>query len=151
MVYPLLHTGYAIKFTQSRQIWVAVYQCKQLARTRLKSRVICKLVEGWLWDERRGKWVCILDNVDDQLLCSGPAPGKGNETRGPTNANKRLDKAPIRISRNISIIIMSRARETALEMADHAGLIEVKPMERAEALELLQRKLEQPRESQESQ
>ena len=36
-------------------------------------------------------------------------------------------------------------------MVDHKDLIEVKPMERSEALELLQRKLEQPRQSQESQ
>lgn len=112
---------------------------------------IFKLVEDWLWDEKRGKWVSILDNVDDQLLCSVPAPGKRDLTRGPTNASTKPLLECVPRSRNISIIIMSRTRETALEMADHTGLIEVKPMERAEALELLQRKPEQPLESQESQ
>jgi hypothetical protein len=38
-----------------------------------------------------------------------------------------------------------------LKIADHKDLIEVKPMEESEALELLQRKLDQPRESDESQ
>ncbi|CAG8357010.1 unnamed protein product, partial [Penicillium salamii] len=53
-------------------------------------------------------------------------------------------------SRNGSIIITSRTREVALKMVHHSDLIEVKPMEKFEALELLHRKLEQPGESQES-
>ncbi|KAJ6013114.1 hypothetical protein N7522_003469 [Penicillium canescens] len=112
---------------------------------------IFKLVENWLRDDKIGKWICILDNVDDdQLLCSVPVAGKGNSIRGPTDASKKPLLQYVPRSRNGSIIITSRTREAALKIVDHKGLIEVKPMERSEALELLKRKLEQPKESQES-
>ncbi|KAJ5288302.1 hypothetical protein N7508_011077 [Penicillium antarcticum] len=113
---------------------------------------IFKLVENWLRDEKIGNWVCILDNVDDdQLLCSIPVAGKRDPLRGPTNASAKPLLAYIPTSQTGSIIITSRTREVALKIVDHKGIVEVKPMEKSEALELLQRKLEQPGESQESQ
>jgi ribosomal protein L14E/L6E/L27E len=113
---------------------------------------IFKLVEIWLRDEKTGKWVCILDNIDDdRLLCSVPVASKGDPTRGPTNASTKPLLGYVPRSRNGSVIITSRTREAALKIVDHKGLIEVKPLERSEALELLQRRLEQPMESQESQ
>ncbi|CAG8215912.1 unnamed protein product [Penicillium olsonii] len=112
---------------------------------------IFKLVENWLRDEKIGKWVRILDNIDDdQLLCSVPVAGKGDMMRGSTNASTKPLLEYIPRSQNRSIIITSRTREVALKMVHHSDLIEVKPMEKSEALELLQRKLEQPGESQES-
>jgi hypothetical protein len=106
------------------------------------------LVENWLRDDRIGKWICILDNVDDdQLLCSVPVVGKEDSMRGPTNALTKPLLEYVPRSRNGSIIIISRTREAALKIVDHKGLIEVKPIERSEALELLKRKLEQLKES----
>ncbi|KAJ5623935.1 hypothetical protein N7510_000244 [Penicillium lagena] len=111
---------------------------------------IFKLVENWLRDEKIGKWVCILDNVDDdKFLCSLPTAGRGDLTTGLTSASTKPLLEYVPRSRNGSIIITSRAKEVALKLVDHKGLIEVKPMEQSEALELLQRKLEQPGESQE--
>ncbi|KAJ5242016.1 uncharacterized protein N7469_000343 [Penicillium citrinum] len=113
---------------------------------------ILKLVENWLRDEKIGKWVCILDNVDDdQLLCSGPVADKGDPMIGLTNALTKPLSEYVPRNRNGSIIITSRSRKVALKMVHHQDLIEVKPMEGSEALELLQRKLEQPCDSQESQ
>ncbi|KAK9846161.1 hypothetical protein MYU51_002992, partial [Penicillium brevicompactum] len=112
---------------------------------------IFKLVENWLLDEKIGKWVCILDNVDDdQLLCSVPVADKGDPMRGSTNSSAKPLLLYVPRSQNGSIIITSRSREVALNIVDHKDLIEVKPMERSEALELLQRKLEQQGEIQES-
>ncbi|KAJ5971839.1 uncharacterized protein N7479_001757 [Penicillium vulpinum] len=111
---------------------------------------IFKLVENWLRDRKIGNWVCILDNVDDdQLLRSVPVAGKGDPMSSSTNASTKPLLEYIPRSRNGSIIITSRTREVALKMVYHSDLIEVKPMEKSEALELLQRKLEQPGESQE--
>ncbi|CAG8104828.1 unnamed protein product [Penicillium nalgiovense] len=112
---------------------------------------IFKLVENWLRDEKIGNWVCILDNVDDdQLLCSGSVAGKRDPMSGSTNASTKPLLEYVPRSQNGSIIITSRTREVALKMVHHSDLIEVTPMEKSEALELLQRKLEQPGESQES-
>ncbi|KAJ5808841.1 hypothetical protein N7474_010110 [Penicillium riverlandense] len=112
---------------------------------------IFKLVENWFRDERKGNWICILDNVDDaQFLCSFPAATKQDPTKGLTKASTKPLLEYIPRSRNGFIIITSRSREVASKMVDHKDLLEVKPMERSEALELLQRKLEQVGESQES-
>ncbi|CAG8041804.1 unnamed protein product [Penicillium salamii] len=112
---------------------------------------IFQLVENWLRDEKIGNWVCILDNIDDdQLLCSLPVAGKRDPMSGSTNALTKPLLEYVPRSRNGSIIITSRNREVALKMVPHSDLIEVKPMEQSEAQELLQRKLDQPGESQES-
>ncbi|CAG8345481.1 unnamed protein product, partial [Penicillium salamii] len=112
---------------------------------------IFELVENWLRNETIGNWVCILDNIDDdQLLRSVPVIGKGDPMSGSRNASTKPLLEYVPRSRNSSIIITSRTREVALKMVHHSDLIEVKPMEKSEALELLQRKLEQPGESQES-
>lgn len=93
---------------------------------------IFKLVENWLRDEKIGKWVCILDNVDDDQLLS---------IRSRANASKKPLLEYIPRTQNGSVIITSRSREVALKMVDHEGLVEVNPMEGSEALELLQKKL----------
>ncbi|KAJ5192536.1 Tetratricopeptide-like helical [Penicillium cf. viridicatum] len=99
---------------------------------------IFKLVENWLRDEKIGKWVCILDNIDDDQLLSMRSSANGS--------NKPLLEY-IPKSQNGSVIITSRSREAALRIVDHKGLIEVNPMQRSEALELLQRKLGESQES----
>ncbi|CAG7956765.1 unnamed protein product [Penicillium salamii] len=98
-----------------------------------------------------GNWVCIFDNVDDdQLLCSVLVAGKRDLMSGSTVASTKSLLEYVPRSWNGSIIIMSRTREVALKTFHHSDLIGVKPMENSEALELLQRKLEQPGKSQES-
>ncbi|OQD69321.1 hypothetical protein PENPOL_c002G04935 [Penicillium polonicum] len=99
---------------------------------------IFKLVENWLRDEKIGKWVCILDNVDDDQLLS---------MRSLANASNKPLLEYIPRSQNGSVIITSRSREVALKLVDHKGLVEVNPMERSEALELFQRKLGESQES----
>lgn len=93
---------------------------------------VFELVENWLCDEKR-KWVCIVDNVDDGQLLS---------TRSSASASNKPFLEYIPKSQNGYVIITSRSRKVALRIVDHKGLVEVKPMERSEALELLQRKLE---------
>ncbi len=108
---------------------------------------IFKLVENWLRDERKGKWISILDNVDDdKFLCSLPPVRKGAATKGPPKASTKPLLEHVPRSRNGSIIITSRSKEVALKMVVHKDLIEVKPMEMSEALELLQNMLDQPKE-----
>ncbi|KAJ9480666.1 hypothetical protein VN97_g12875 [Penicillium thymicola] len=112
---------------------------------------IFKLVENWLRGEKRGRWVLVLDNVDDhEFLRKSPLTGLGDPKNSPRNASTKPLLEYLPTSLNGSVIITSRTREVALKMVDDKDIIEVKPMERSEALELLQRKLEQPEESHES-
>ncbi|KAJ6023965.1 hypothetical protein N7540_004762 [Penicillium herquei] len=114
---------------------------------RIPKSNIFKVVENWLRDQKTGKWVCILDNADDDRVICSPRPAG----KGPTNNSAKPLLAYIPRIPNGSIIITSRTREVASKMVRDRDLIEVQPMERSEALELLQRKLGEPKEIGESQ
>lgn len=57
-----MHGSNAARFKQS--FWEIADQVKIPSRTNPKVDVF-KLVHDWLRDERKGKWVLILDNVDN--------------------------------------------------------------------------------------
>ncbi|KAB8067091.1 TPR-like protein [Aspergillus leporis] len=112
---------------------------------------IFKLVENWLRDEKKGKWICILDNADNyDFLCSFPTAAKRPPTRDPLGTFTKPLLEYIPRTRKGSTIITSRSRDVALKMVNYKDLIEVKPMESSEALELLQKKLGQSEEDQDS-
>ncbi|KAJ5122605.1 hypothetical protein N7526_009542 [Penicillium atrosanguineum] len=112
---------------------------------------IYRLVESQLRDEKKGRWVFILDNADDdEFLCSLPPNGTGTLAREDPNVSIKPLLEYVPRSRNGSVIITSRSREVTLKMVHHQDIIEVKPMEKSEAMKLLQIHLGQPREDQES-
>jgi tetratricopeptide (TPR) repeat protein len=97
-----------------------------------------------LQDGKIGEWILVLDNVDDDELLRKPLA-----TRIEAQANGQYYAAtqpPLRYlleSSNGSIIITSRNKAVALEIAGHEkNLIDVRPMNRAEALVLMQKKLD---------
>ena len=96
----------------------------------------------------------ILDNLDeDQLLRASSVPdlNKGGPIVGRLGRNasaKPLLEYIPRCQPNGSVIMTSRSREVALRIVSHKDIIEVKPMEESEALQLLRRKLDQPTETQ---
>ncbi|KAJ5706306.1 hypothetical protein N7536_001995 [Penicillium majusculum] len=143
-----VHASNEARFEQSfRDI---ADQIKILGRQDPKANIF-KIVEDRLRGNRR-KWLLILDNVDnDQLLYSFSVAGKGDPISSRTNDSTKPLLEYIPRSQNGAIIITSRSRDVALKMANHKDLIEVKPMEEAEALELLQKKLDHPRDSEEGQ
>ena len=98
---------------------------------------IFQVVENWLRDERKGKWICVLDNVDNEFLCSFPPDRKDEPVKAPTNAPIKPALEYIPRSPNGYTIITSRSKEVALRMVGHKDLLEVKPMERSEGLNLL--------------
>ncbi|KAJ5298458.1 oxidoreductase [Penicillium atrosanguineum] len=93
-------------------------------------------VENWIWDGRKEKWVCVLDNVDNEFLCSFSVVGKNDTKKGLTNASTKPLLEYVPRSRRGSTIITSRSRDIALRMIDHKDVIEVKPMDALESIPL---------------
>ena len=90
---------------------------------------IFRLVENWLRDEKKGKWICILDNADDnEFLCSPSTAGKQDFTTESANIWTKPLLEYLPRSRNGSTIITSRSTEVALKMVSQRDLIEVKSM-----------------------
>ncbi|KAJ5810431.1 uncharacterized protein N7503_002649 [Penicillium pulvis] len=106
---------------------------------------IFQLVGNWLQDENIGRWVLVLDNIDDDELFRRPmATSTGDQINMQSNASAQPPMRYLLGSTTGTIIITSRDRNVALEVANHANVIEVQPMNDAEALVLLQKKLNTP-------
>ena len=102
-----------------------------------------QLVGNWLRDEKIGKWIIVLDNVDDDELLRKPfVTCTAAQADGQNNASTQPPLRYLLQSSNGSIIVTSRNKGVALDITDHKNLIEVQPMERIEALALLQNKLD---------
>ncbi|KAJ5166376.1 uncharacterized protein N7482_005157 [Penicillium canariense] len=103
---------------------------------------IFQLFGNWLQDGKIGEWILVLDNVDDDELLRKPLA-----TRAEAEANAQYStQPPLRYlleGSNGSIIITSRNKRVASEIAGHErNLVDVQPMDMAEALALLQNKLD---------
>lgn len=95
-------------------------------------------------DGNIGEWILVLDNVDDDELLRKPL---ATRTDAQANAqNHTSTQLPLRYllgASNSSIIITSRSKVVASEIAGYKKhLIDVQPMNMAEALDLIQHKLD---------
>ncbi|KAJ5827849.1 hypothetical protein N7447_004612 [Penicillium robsamsonii] len=104
---------------------------------------IFQLFGNWLQDGEIGNWILVLDNVDDDELLRKPL---STQMEAQANTRHAPTQPPLRYllgCSNGSTIITSRNRGVALELAGHKKhLIDVQPMNTAEALVLLRKKLD---------
>jgi len=99
------------------------------------------LVYGWLRDKRNGKWMLVLDNVDDpDFLFRAPDVNDEGGSYRKTLRN-RMDYLPP--CAHGSILITSRSRTATKRLTDECDVITVNPMGQATALALLEKKLGQ--------
>lgn len=108
---------------------------------------IFQLVGNWLQDQTIGKWILILDNVDDDGLLRKPSSTspeyQSHQTSSQSDYNI-VTQPPLRALLQSSdgfIIVTSRSKRVGLEIAGPRNLIEVQPMRNLEAVDLLQKKL----------
>ncbi|CRK28607.1 hypothetical protein BN1723_000775 [Verticillium longisporum] len=92
---------------------------------------VLQMVHSWLCDESHGKWLMILDNVDDARILST----RQNDEGEPLSAF-------LPMSSNGSFIITSRSRDAAFELTgDNKNIFDVPVMDEGLALQLVRRKL----------
>ena len=100
-----------------------------------------RLVRNWLCDESNGRWVMIVDNADDSGVLFPPLDGQAIGVDKPGQAAESLSEF-LPQSPNGSILITSRSRDVAYRLTgSHTYIREVKPMDKDDALALLQKKL----------
>ena len=102
---------------------------------------IFKLIHDWLRDAKNGKWLLILDNVDDQRIFD-ESPSSSQEPRsGQIGVSGQPFLAYLSRIQNGSILITSRSRGVALRLVEQSDIILVEPMDNAHALKLFEKKL----------
>ncbi|KAI0192528.1 hypothetical protein F4808DRAFT_475484 [Astrocystis sublimbata] len=108
---------------------------------------ISQLVYRWLCNQHHGQWLMILDSADDADIFfkesqNETREGAAEETFVGPKAKPLVKYLPS--STNGSIIITTRNRDVGIGLTDHhSNIVEVGPMNQAEALELLETKLGQ--------
>ena len=95
---------------------------------------ILQLVSGWLSNDMREPWLLVFDNADDEeLFLPNPLP-LGDERTPPLLYY--LPQAP-----NGSTLITTRDKRVAVDISCDDGLIEILPMTKSEAKDLLSKRL----------
>ncbi|KAF2464492.1 TPR-like protein [Lindgomyces ingoldianus] len=103
---------------------------------------IFQLVHDWLRDERR-VWVLILDNVDDAGFFLKSYGDGGIEGEGGLNSEgSRPLESYLPRCQNGAVLVTTRSRSAALELVERRDIIAVQPMSKADAVALLEKKLE---------
>jgi tetratricopeptide (TPR) repeat protein len=100
-------------------------------------------VHDWLRNDRKGKWVIILDNVDDAaFLVETPRTGQDAQTNGVVGSgNLRPLVSYLPQCPNGSILITTRSKHVALKLVEQRDIIAIEPMSKPDALALLEGKL----------
>jgi hypothetical protein len=99
-------------------------------------------VHDWLRDDWKGKWVFILDNVDDAaFLVETPRTSQDGQTNGVGSGNLRPLVTYLPQCPNGSILITTRSKYAALKLVEQRDIIAIEPMSKPDALALLEGKL----------
>jgi tetratricopeptide (TPR) repeat protein len=103
---------------------------------------VFKLVHDWLRNEQNGKWLLVLDNANDTAALSLPVSyGQKTQASGGDNAPPRYFSSYLPQSKNGSVLVTSRTRSVARQLAEENDIIPIEPMDEAGAQALLQKKL----------
>ena len=133
-----VHASNAARFEQSYR---DIANCVKIFGRRDPQANIFELVHNWLRDCKH-QWLLVLDNVDDArflLGCEANRDGRGQ----PTNA--QAIRKPLReylpYCKRGSILITTRDKRVALKLVEERNIIDIEPMNEAQAVTLLQKKL----------
>jgi hypothetical protein len=105
---------------------------------------IFELVARWLQDESKGRWVLVLDNLDDDAVLSLPlvAVDTRRQWSGSDGQLRRPLSAYLPQSKNGAILITTRTRSVAIKLVEPRDVIVVDPMINTDAIALLKKKLD---------
>ena len=99
-------------------------------------------MHDWLRDDRKGKWILILDNIDDAgFLIEAYSNGQDRQINGLDSGNSRPLISYLPQCQNGSILITTRSRNAALKLVEQRDIIAIEPMTKTDALVLFEKKL----------
>jgi hypothetical protein len=124
-----IHASNAARFEQG------VREIASLAKIRGRDDPkanIFELVRDWLRSAKSGRWILVLDNVDDASFLL--EPGHGNQgTQGSRSTSDTLFRYRPVCDRG-SILITTRSEAAARKLVEHSDMINVGTMKDGDAL-----------------
>ncbi|GAM36942.1 hypothetical protein TCE0_022r06437 [Talaromyces pinophilus] len=134
-----IHAGNAARFEQGYR---DLADTVRLVGRRDPNANIFKLVHDWLRNSKNGKWILILDNIDDaNFLLEHPVTTQGQAGHESGRVDQSLQHY-LPHSPNGSLLITSRSREAALKLVEQQqNIIAVDLMDEGDARALFKKKL----------
>jgi hypothetical protein len=135
-----VHASNAARFEQSYRD-IASY-IKISGRRNPKANIF-ELVQDWLRNERKRKWILILDNVDDaSFLLEAQSTAQDGQQSNLKGRNLQPLVSYLPQCQNGSILITTRSRNVALKLVEQRNTIAIEPMNKADAVTLTAKKLD---------
>ena len=135
-----VHASNAARFEQSYQ---QIADNVKIPGWRDPKANILKLVRDWLQNETRGKWVLILDNIDNaDFLFRTTSTFQAGKRGGIDFMNSQPLAAYLPQSENGSILLTTRTRSAALRLVEETDIILIGPMDVVDAISLFRNKLQ---------
>ncbi|ETS78637.1 hypothetical protein PFICI_10699 [Pestalotiopsis fici W106-1] len=144
-----LHASNAVRYEQGFR---AIADLVKLPGRQDPQNNILQLVGNWLQSGKSGRWVVILDNVDNaglllatsdvrrdgQLSTSSHSDNLVGVSSSPTSQTpiSYLPYCP-----HGSVLITSRSRDVALRLVEARDVVAVEPMSQVDAIALIEKKL----------
>ncbi|ETS85702.1 hypothetical protein PFICI_03727 [Pestalotiopsis fici W106-1] len=104
---------------------------------------IFQLVSSWLRSDKSGKWLIILDNLDDVSFLlevqTGRQDAQGSTSSGPEDNRPLLSYLP-RCQRG-SVLVTTRRQDIALRLVEPHSIVAVGSMNQDDAVTLIEKKL----------
>ena len=134
-----VHASNVARFEQSFR---DIANCVKISGRQNPQANIFQLVHDWLRDDRTGKWVVILDNVDDSgFLVETRRTGQDAQTSGMESRNSPSLMSYLPQCPHGSILITTRSEDEALNLVEQHDIITIEPMSSEDALKLFEKKL----------
>ncbi|GAD95438.1 TPR domain protein [Paecilomyces variotii No. 5] len=99
---------------------------------------IFKLVHDWLHEEKSGRWILILDNMDDARFLDEPPPTSQSQWE---NGAKKPLLSYLPVNPEGSMIVTSCNKAAASRIVEDINIVAVEPMDNIQALTLFRRTL----------
>ncbi|KFA70623.1 hypothetical protein S40285_09275 [Stachybotrys chlorohalonatus IBT 40285] len=143
-----IHASNAARFEQSIR---DIADCAKIYGRQNPKANIFQLVHGWLQDKTKGRWMLILDNLDDAKFLTSPS-GRGDNRSGGSepqageaeNTGSRSLLSYIPHCQHGSVLVTSRNRSSASKLVEEADIVEVEPMNVKDAVTLFEKKFRRP-------
>jgi tetratricopeptide (TPR) repeat protein len=100
-------------------------------------------MHDWLGDERNGRWLLILDNLDDAAFLTASYVGGDRQLSNLDGMKSQPLMWCLPHCQHGSVLVTSRSRDAASELVESRSIIAVDPMDKEDASALLRRKLGQ--------
>ncbi|KAF1976091.1 hypothetical protein BU23DRAFT_456756, partial [Bimuria novae-zelandiae CBS 107.79] len=124
------HASNAARLEQSFR---EIADCVKIAGRQDVQANIFKLVHDWLCDSKH-RWLLVLDNVDDARFLLDVQPASSQTAAKPL-------REYLPHCKHRSILFTSRSEEAARMLVDYHDIIRLDPMDEAQSLALLDKKL----------